>query len=147
MTPATATDPAAPPKPIAGIATVLVLCGYAVLRVLIPRPVQSTNPDVLDFRAVANGITLFGNSVAIIGALMAMMGQRAGNRVVRLASAAMIPLTLVMVAMAWAIMRDIPDADTTERRGALVALTGVAALFALAPWLLFLFLFRRSKYG
>ena len=140
-------SPAGPPKPVAGIAAVLVFAGYGILRVLIPRPTVSTNPDVHDLRSVANGIALFGNSVVIIGALMTMMGQRAGNRVVRIASAAMIPLTFVVLAMGWTILRGVPGAETREGYGVLVALIGLATIFALAPWVLFLFLFRRSKYG
>jgi hypothetical protein len=135
------------PKPVAGIAAVLVIGGISLVRALFPRPLHSTNPDMADYRSLADGVQVLGNSVAIIGAFMAMMGHRAGNRVVRAASAVMIPITLGLLALAWPILGNIPSAQSPEGHRAMIMLMAVLFVVGILPWLLFLFLFRRSKHG
>ena len=133
-------------KPIAGIATVFVLGTANLVWALLPaRTTGSTT--AADLATISRGLQTLGNMGVIVGALMALLGNRAGNRVVRTTSWLMIPLQLLLVCAMAVLLNDIPATADPRVRGAVVALVALGLVLATAPWLLYLYLFRKSRYG
>ncbi|HET6765457.1 MAG TPA: hypothetical protein VFH27_17345, partial [Longimicrobiaceae bacterium] len=142
-----AAAPADLPKPVAGIATVLVIGGAGLVWSMMPA--HPRNPDSVgaSLGVVSRGINMLGNSAAIIGALMAAMNHRAGHRVVRVAGWIMVPLLLLFILIGWVMINDSPEVSTAERSAIVAGAMGLLAVVAVAPWLLFIYLFRKSRYG
>ena len=135
------------PKPVAGIATVLVLGGAGLIWAMMPDHPKDPDSLAASLAVVSKGVNTLGNSAAIIGALMAAMNHRAGHRVVRAAAWTMMPLLLLFVLIAWTVMSDNPVVNTADRSAIVAGVMALLAVVAVTPWLLFLYLFRVSRYG
>jgi hypothetical protein len=131
---------AAPRKPIAGIVIAVVL---GVLT-LVWTHGHADNPANEDTRQMANAVYMLGYTLLLIGSLMSLGGHRWGNRIARAACWITIPLVLVLFAVIRQelVARHAGDALQPGVQGFMLFMLG----FALAPWLLYLFLFRKSRY-
>jgi di/tricarboxylate transporter len=138
-------SPAAP-RPLAGIVTACVLGGVTLAWTLLPREPAATEwgPDVQN---VSNGVHLLGCTALLIGALLSLAGQRVGNRIVRGTSWLMIVAVLGLMLMTWRLASMGAEAELGENAAAVLGgVALVTALFGIAQWVLYLYLFRRSRY-
>jgi drug/metabolite transporter (DMT)-like permease len=135
---------AARAKPVAGIVVACVLGVLTLLWALGVSP--SASPQAVEAREMSNAVHTLGSVLLLIGALMSAAGHRWGNRVVRATSWLMVVLVPMMLLAAREVLAEralIEGRTLVEGFGWVVA---VAMVVGLAPWLLYLFLFRRSKY-
>ncbi|HET7462491.1 MAG TPA: zinc ribbon domain-containing protein [Longimicrobium sp.] len=136
--------PPAPRKPVAGI---VVACVLGVLMLLWAHGKStSTSPEVVEVREMSNSVYTLGCVLLLIGALMSAAGHRWGNRIVRGTSWMMIVLVSMLTIVIRSTIMDRAAAQgraTTPGFGAAVVLLFVVGL---TPWLLYLYLFRKSKY-
>jgi hypothetical protein len=142
--------PAAPatlPKPVAGIATVLVIGGAGLIWSMMPAHPKDPNSVYADLAVVSRGLSTLGNSAAIIGALMAAMDHRAGHKLVRVTAWLMIPAMLLLILLGWSLLGQKPEMAEAGAPALLAAFMVALVVIATAPWLLFLYLFRKSRYG
>jgi FtsH-binding integral membrane protein len=132
----------APPKPIAGIVIACVVGLPTLIWSLLPG--DPTTADLGPAQGMSRGVHMFGCTALLIGAMLSLAGHRRGNAVVRGTS-------WVMIAVLGAILLMIlprASAELTPEFGSgyvvpfMIIMTG----FMLGPWLLYLYLFRRSKY-
>lgn len=134
----------APRKPVAGI---VVACVLGVLMLVWAHGKStSTSPELVETREMSNGVYTLGCVLLLIGALMSAAGHRWGNRIVRFASWTMIVLVSMLT---WVIRSTLVDRAAAQGRPLTPGFGAAVALFAvvgLTPWLLYLFLFRRSRY-
>ena len=131
---------------MAGIVTAVVLAVLSiVLAVLFPVE-QYTYRALGNVQLLLKGAHVLGSAALIAGALMSLGGNRRGNRVVRAVSWGMIAVLLPSMGAVWAILagRGMADGATSEPRYALFILT--VTLILAGPWLLYLYLFRRSRH-
>jgi predicted outer membrane lipoprotein/DNA-directed RNA polymerase subunit RPC12/RpoP len=137
---ATKPAPAAPPKPIAGI---VVACVFGVLTLLWAHG-HAENPANEDTRQMSNGVYTLGYVMLLIGALMSLGGHRWGNRIARAACWITIPLVIILFVV---IRQELLARHAGEgmQPGVQAVLWGVLG-FSLVPWLLYLYLFRKSRY-
>jgi len=135
---------AAAPKPVAGIAVAGVLGVLTIVWAL--GRTGASSAGVAETREMSNAVHMLGCTLLLIGAGMSAAGHRWGNRVVRATSWLMIVLVAMLVLV---IRSDLAGRALAEGRsppaglGWVVALAMVVGLF---PWLLYLYLFRKSKY-
>lgn len=136
--------PTAAPKPIAGIVVACVLGMLTLVWALGPSAGAAAAKS--ETREMSNGVHALGCTLLLIGAGMSAAGHRWGNRVVRATAWLMLVLVTVLVLV---VRSELADRALAEGRppvpgfGWVVALVMAVGLF---PWLLYLFLFRRSKY-
>jgi hypothetical protein len=136
----------APHKPMAGVVTALVLGVLMIVWVLGREPARSD--EMRDVNSVVNAVHTLGNTVLIIGALLSLAGHRAGNRVVRTLSVLMIPAIIGTMVLAWGTIASLTAREFGDRdaSGVLGLITAISTLIQVAPWLLYLYLFRKSRY-
>lgn len=144
--PAPAAAAPGPEKPMAGIVTALVLGVLMIIWVLRREPARSA--EMRDVNSVVNAIHTLGNTVLIIGALLSLAGHRAGNRMVRTLSILMIPAICGVMLLAWDTVTMLvePKVDEPNAAALLGVITAISTAFQVAPWLLYLYLFRKSRY-
>jgi drug/metabolite transporter (DMT)-like permease len=136
--------PAARPKPVAGI---VVACVLGVVTLLWARGTSpSSSPQAVQAREMSNAVHMLGSVLLLIGALMSAAGHRWGNRVVRASSWLMIVLVPMMSLAAWELLTERALIEGRTPMEGLGWVAAVTTVITLAPWLLYLFLFRRSKY-
>jgi Ca2+/H+ antiporter len=132
-------------KPMAGIVTAMLL---GVLSIVLAAlfPVDRYTPlDVRQVQWFLKGAHVLGNVALLAGVMMSLGGQPRGNRVVRAVSRATILLLLLSMGVLWTVlgrhthMDGGPDMNWTP-------LVITVAVILTAPWLLYLFLFRKSRY-
>jgi hypothetical protein len=89
---------------------------------------------------------LLGNLPLVIGAPMSLAGNARGNRLVRATAKVMIPVILVLLIWYWEALVEwgMGDGDIGETSWAPLIL--LFAAIGTAPWLLYLRLFRKSRY-
>jgi hypothetical protein len=130
---------------MAGIATALVLGvpSLVVALVAVPDPYDAAMRPV---QWAGKAAHLLGNLPLVIGALMTLAGNARGNRVVRAAAKVMIPVILALLIWYWEALveRGMGDGDIGETNWAPLIL--LFAGIGTAPWLLYLRLFRKSRY-
>ncbi|HSU13861.1 hypothetical protein [Longimicrobium sp.] len=138
--PSAPVGPAAQPKPIAGI---VIACVLGVLT-LVWAHGHAENPANEDTRQMSNAVYSFGYVLLMIGALMSLGGHRWGNRIARAACWITIPLLVILFLV---IRQDLLARHAGEglRPGVGAFLLAVMG-FSLCPWLLYLYLFRKSRY-
>jgi hypothetical protein len=131
---------AAPPKPIAGI----VVAGVFGVLTLLWAHGDAENPANEDTRQMANGVYTLGYVMLLIGTLMSLGGHRWGNRIARAACWITIPLVIILfiVVRQELMLRHAGEAPQPGIQAVLWAVLG----FSLLPWLLYLYLFRKSRY-
>lgn len=133
-------------KPMAGIVTACVLGGVTLAWTLLPREPAATEWGA-DAHKVSQGLHLLGCTALLIGALLSLAGQRVGNGIVRGTSWLMIVAVLGLMLLTWRLASVGVEADLGERGTTLLGWVAVVgALFGIAQWVLYLYLFRRSRY-
>lgn len=143
--PAASAAPAAD-RPMAGIITALVLGVLLIVWVLGRDP--ATTERGREVNSLINTVHTLGNAALIIFALLGLSGHRAANRMVRALSVAMLLAIGGCMLLAWDLARDmLAGADTPDGSGGFVgAVVAISTAIQLAPWLLYLYLFRTSRY-
>jgi lysylphosphatidylglycerol synthetase-like protein (DUF2156 family) len=131
---------------MAGIVIACVLGVVMLAWALLPaEPPQTEIGEAMN--AVSRAVHLLGPIAVICGALLSLAGRTVGNVVVRATSRVMIAVVVGMMAMVYpAAARSMYIQYNDTRAGYLVPIMIVLTLIMAAPWLLYLFLFRRSKY-
>lgn len=129
-----------------GIVAALVLGLMTVLWAL-RRDDASVPEGLRDVSSVMTAVHLGGNAALVILALMASTGQRAVHAMIRSLSVMMIVgICGVMVAMWYAGAPALAEASGEASRGFVAGVMVFSTLFQAAPWLLYLYLFRESRY-
>lgn len=141
-----ASPSAAPARPMAGIVIACVLGVATLVWGLLPgEPLQTETAEWMD--ALSRAVHVLGPIAVICGALLSLAGRRVGNVVVRATSRAAIAVLVLMMAMAYpAAARSMYIQYNDTRPGYLLPMMALMTLILVAPWLLYLFLFRTSKY-
>lgn len=136
---------AAGTKPMAGIAAALLLGVPSMVLAVLAIP-SRYDEDVRILHLVVKAVHLVGSLALVTGALMSLAGNARGHRVVRVTSGVMIGMVLGLTAWYWVLLvgAGIPDGDTGQPNWAPLIL--MVAVIGAAPWLLYLSLFRRSRY-
>ena len=130
---------------MAGIVTALVLGMLTMVWVIRREPVHTE--EMLDVGSFINTVHTLGNAALLIGALLSLAGHRAGNGMVRTVSLLMIPAVCVGMLMAWDVTAPVIAQEHGDTgRGLLGAMVALSTALQLAPWLLYLYLFRSSRY-
>lgn len=143
---AQAAAPDAHPRPMAGIVIACVLGVVTLLWALMPGEPAATEWGA-DAKKVSQGMHVLGCSALLIGALLSLAGQRVGNRIVRTTSWLMIVAVLGLALLSWRLASSGAEADLGENATAILGgVAAVSALIGIAQWVLFLYLFRGSKY-
>lgn len=128
-----------------GIVTALVL-GTMTLLWALRRDDASIPEDLRGVGSLITAVHLGGNAALVILALLAATGQRAVHGMIRSLAVMMIVGILgVMAAMWYAGAPVIAEAGGEAGRGFLAAVIAFSAAFQVAPWLLYLYLFRESR--
>lgn len=142
--------PAAPPaadaeKPMWGIVAALVLGVMWIVDAMGREPAASEAMRNVSF-AVSTAHTT-GNAALIIFALLSLAGRRVAHRAVRALSVVMIIVTCATMLLAWrvAVGLGVDEAEPMSR-GVLAGAAALTTLFQAAPWMLYLYLFRKSRY-
>jgi len=139
-----AAAPAAAPKPVAGLVVAGVL-GVLTTVWALGRD-GASSPAMAETREMSNAVHMLGCTLLLIGAGMSVAGHRWGNRVVRATSWLMIVLVAMLVLVIRSALAERALAqgrELTQGFGWMVAMVLVVGLF---PWLLYLYLFRKSRY-
>jgi hypothetical protein len=131
---------------MAGIVTALVLGVLMIVWVLRREP--SAVPEMRAASSVVNAIHMVGNVALLIGALLSLAGHRAANAGVRVLSILMVAAIAGAMLLLWGAMGPVLSREPAGENGrALLGLvTAMSTAFQVAPWLLYLYLFRRSRY-
>ena len=134
-------------KPMAGIVTALVLGVLMIIWVLRREPGRTE--EMREVNSLINTIHTLGNAALIIGALLSLSGHRAANRGVRVLSMLMIAALCGAMLMAWNVVASLAARELSGEPNATALLgliTAISTAFQVAPWLLYLYLFRGSRY-
>lgn len=132
-----------PEKPIAGIATALVLGVLTIVWVAQRDP--ASRPEMQDANALVNAVHMLGSAALMILALLSLWGHRRASARIRGLSAAMIAVLCGSMLLLWRTSAELADPERTPA-WLLVAVALFSTAIQVAPWLLYLFLFRRSRY-
>lgn len=136
---------AAPDRPMAGIVTALVLGTLLIIWVL--RREKASTEEMQSVNTLINTVHTLGNAALLIFALLSLQGHRAANGMVRTLSVGMVLAICGFMLVAWGVARDmLTQADAGSSRGFVGAVVVISTLMQVAPWLLYLYLFRRSRY-
>jgi hypothetical protein len=132
-------------KPMWGIVTALVLGVLGIVDAMGREPPASEAMRNVSF--VVGTVHTTGNAALIIFALLSLAGRRAAHRAVRALSVGMIIVTCATMLLAWrvAVGLGVDEAEPMSR-GVLAGAAALTTLFQAAPWMLYLFLFRSSRY-
>jgi hypothetical protein len=132
-------------KPMLGIAAALLL-GLPSLVVAVAAVPDAYDAAMRPVQWAGKAVHLLGNLPLVAGALMSLAGNARGNRVVRATAKVMIPVILVLLIWGWVALagRGMGDGDVGETNWAPLIL--LFAVIGTAPWLLYLYLFRGSRY-
>lgn len=135
-------------KPMAGIVTALVL-GVLMIIWFLLRDEPST-PEGEEVATLINAVHMLGNTVLIIAALLALAGRQAAHGWIRSLSVVMLLAIPGSMLVAWNIAVAMIAAESATfpegGRGMLAAIFILATLMQLVPWMLYLYLFRKSRY-
>ncbi|HYR09573.1 MAG TPA: hypothetical protein VEQ60_17495 [Longimicrobium sp.] len=130
-------------RPTAGIATALVLGVLTIVWAVLRDP--ASRPEMRDANALINAIHVLGNAALLVFALLSLWGHRGASARIRNLCGAMIAVLCGAMVLLWRTSADLADPERTPAW----LLAGVA-LFStamqIAPWLLYLRLFRKSRY-
>jgi hypothetical protein len=130
---------------LAGIVAALVLGTLFILWVL--RRVNTATVPMQQVNSLINDVHLLGNAALIGFALLSLQGLRAANRMVRVLSGGMVVAICGAMLMGWGVTADVlAQADAGASRGFVGAVVVISTLMQVAPWLLYLYLFRKSRY-
>lgn len=145
-------DPAASPvppadRPMAGIVTALVL-GVLTIAWVLQRDEPAT-PQAEEVGSLFDAVHMLGNVVLVIAALLALAGRRAAHGWIRGLSAVMILAICGSMVVVWSVAETmIAESPPLPEggRGMLGAIFILSTVFQLVPWMLYLYLFRSSRY-
>lgn len=136
---------AQPRGPLAGIVTAVLLGVLSiVLAVLFPVD-RSTPVDVKQVQWFLKGAHLLGNAALLAGVMMSLGGNSRGNRAVRAVSKTMILVLLLSMGVLWTVLGRHTYVDGGPELS-WTSLVFTVAVILTAPWLLYLFLFRKSRH-
>lgn len=152
MDPAASPAPAAPPvaqadKPMPGIVTALVLGVLTIVWMLLRD--EPATPQAEEVGSLVTAVHMLGNVVLVIAALLALAGRRAAHGWIRSLSVVMILAICGLMVVVWSIVETvIAESPPLPQggRGMLGAIFLLSTVFQLAPWMLYLYLFRSSRY-
>ncbi|HEU4883930.1 MAG TPA: hypothetical protein VFT45_16845, partial [Longimicrobium sp.] len=132
-------------KPMAGIVAALLL-GVTSLVIGLMFITDEYDAEVQRLQWAGKAVHVLGNLPLLAGALMSLAGNARGNRVVRATSKGMVVVILALLLWTWIVLagRGPADGDIGKRSWAPLIL--FFAAIGTAPWLLYLFLFRKSRY-
>jgi hypothetical protein len=128
---------------MAGIVTAIVLGAVTLAWTLRAREAPSSD-WAADMRQLSDAVHLLACSALLCGAGLSWARHRMGNALVRTTSWGMILVTLGMMVVGW--MQIAPQMAGDRAAGWLAGLLVLGALFGSAQWMLYLYLFRKSKY-
>jgi len=132
-------------KPMPGIVTALVL-GVLSIVWLMQRNEPAT-PEAQDVATIVNTVHMLGTIVLIIGALLALAGHRAAHGMIRGLSFVMIVAICVAMRVVWNVTAPLlGETEGEVGRGLLGGIVVISTVFQLSPWMLYLYLFRKSRY-
>jgi drug/metabolite transporter (DMT)-like permease len=130
-------------RPTAGIAAALVLGVLTIVWVVQRDPASS--PEMRDANALINAIHVLGNAALLVFALLSLWGHRGANARIRGLCGVMITALCGAMLLLWRTSADLADPERTpDWLLAAVALFSTAV--QIAPWLLYLRLFRASRH-
>lgn len=132
-----------PEKPTWGIAAALVLGALTLADVLDWEP---AGPAALRrVSTVANGAHVLGNAALILCALLSLGGERRAHAVVRGLSLGMMIVICAAMLASWRLGA-LATSGARDEAGPFALVVLGATAFQVAPWALYLYLFRRSRY-
>lgn len=130
------------PKPMAGIVAALVIGGLTLFGAL--QPVDAKLHEQFGSAAtLPKSLYAVGCLALIVGALLSLAGHSYGNRVVRVTSMLMLPALVVLMLVLRRMLEETGAGNSPDYVAILVTVLGVISAL---PWLLYLYLFRKSKY-
>jgi hypothetical protein len=131
-------------RPTTGIATALVLGVLSIVWVAQRGPSHSREME--DANALFNVLIVSGNAVLLILALLSLWGQRWAHARIRGLSIAMIVALCGAMLLLWNTGVSLMEPHTSAQYAVVAALIlGGTAMHA-APWILYLRLFRKSRF-
>lgn len=144
--PSAASTAPAPARPMAGIVTALVLGVLHIVWALGRDPASTEQGR--EVNSLIDGVHTLGNAALIIFALLSLSGHRAANTVVRVLSVLMLLAITGCMMIAWNLAEDmLAQGNPPPGSGGFVgAVVVVSTGIQVAPWLLYLYLFRKSRY-
>jgi hypothetical protein len=144
--PAVASAAPAPAKPMAGIVTALVLGVLHIVWALGRDPASTERAR--EVNSLIDGVHTLGNAALIIFALLSLSGHRAANGMVRALSVMMMLAICGCMLLTWDVAEDmLAQGNTPPGAGGFVgAVVVVSTAIQVAPWLLYLYLFRKSRH-
>jgi drug/metabolite transporter (DMT)-like permease len=142
---ATSSSPANPAeRPTAGIATALVLGVLTIVWVAQRDPPRSQ--EMQDANALFNALTVSGNAVLLILALSSLWGHRWAHARIRGLSAAMIAALCGIMLLLWHTIVSLTEPRSAAQYAIVAGLMLAGTALHAAPWILYLRLFRKSRY-
>ena len=136
---------ARPRRPVAGIVTAVLLGVLSIILAVLFPVDRSTPVDVKQVQWLLKGAHLLGNAALLAGVMMSLGGSPRGNRAVRAASKTMILLLLLAMGVLWTVLGRHTYVDGGPELN-WTSLVFTITLILTAPWLLYLYLFRKSRY-
>jgi hypothetical protein len=142
----TSSSPANPAgeKPTAGIATALVLGVLSIVWAAQRGPMHSQ--EMQDANVLFNTLIISGNAVLLILALLSLWGQRWAHARIRGLSAAMIIALCVAMLLLWRTGTQLMEPRSAAESAVVAGLILAGTAMHATPWILYLRLFRRSRY-
>jgi hypothetical protein len=131
-------------RPTAGIATALVLGVLTIVRAAQRDPARSQ--EMRDANALFNALTVTGNAVLLVLALLSLWGQRRAHARIRGLSAAMIVGLCGIMLLLWRTVVSLTEPRSAGQYAIVTGLMLAGTALQAAPWILYLRLFRKSRY-
>lgn len=133
------------PRPVAGIVTALVLGVLSIVLAVVFVVDRYTPADLRVLQWSLKGLHVLACGVLLAGAALSLGGNPAGNRTVRAVSRAMVGVLLAAAVVLWILLAGLGPPDGGSEPNWVPLVLFLAAI-GTAPWLLYLYLFRRSRY-
>ncbi|HEU4881315.1 MAG TPA: hypothetical protein VFT45_03690 [Longimicrobium sp.] len=102
------------------------------------------SPEMRDANALINAIHVLGNAALLILALLALWGHRGAAARIRGLSGAMIAALCGAMLLLWRTLADM-SSPADEPAGLIAGVAVISTVLQIAPWLLYLRLFRKSR--
>jgi hypothetical protein len=131
-------------RPSAGIATALVLGVLTILWVMRRDPARSR--EMQDANALFNALIVSGNAVLLILALLSLWGRRRAHARIRGLSAAMIVALCGATLLLWPMAVSLTEPRSAAEYAIVAGLVLGGTAMQAAPWILYLRLFRKSRF-
>lgn len=102
--------------------------------------------EMRDVNAAIDTVHVMGNTALLVLALLALNGERRGHGLVRALSGVMIAALCVAMLLAWKVSSAYAAAYGEAAAGILGGVVLISTVIQVGPWLLYLRLFRTSRY-